>query len=235
MTIKEILNPIGNNVINWIFPTNNEWGIPVLSLDMQGKWPELPINIWGAKARTNKLKGTIFHYTDDYRMSGHWKNPSKLIETEITLVGEVNYTISLQSPKAIAIQKIFQKRWLSRYWGEAGIKILVDLNVPTEFEEIALLGVPKGWKAYCTHGYSERIQATYDEYEMACRHAQSREIYFTVYGGGRKVKEECEKMGWVHVVEESDRARGRFKDEFSIKDYVVESAKVVESQKVRAF
>jgi hypothetical protein len=37
MVIKELLNPIGNNVVTWIFPTDNQWGIPVLPLNMAGK------------------------------------------------------------------------------------------------------------------------------------------------------------------------------------------------------
>ena len=232
MAIKELLNPIGNNVVTWIFPTDNQWGIPVLPLNMAGKWPETPINIWGAKARNKSLTGTVFHYTDDYRFNGHWKNPSKLIDTSITLVGEVNYTITLQTPKAIAIELIFKKRWLSRYWAEAGIRILVDVNVPTEFQDIALLGVPKGWDAYCTHGYSDGIAATYEEFDMACRHAGTSDIFFTVYGGGRKVKEECQKMGWCHVIEESDRARGRFKDDFNVSTYLKTENKASLTQSV---
>ena len=45
MAIKELLNPIGNHVVTWMFPTDNEWGIPVLPLNMAGKWPETPIHI----------------------------------------------------------------------------------------------------------------------------------------------------------------------------------------------
>ena len=67
---------------------------------------------------------------------------------------------------------------------------------------------------------------------MACRHAGTSDIFFTVYGGGRKVKEECQKMGWCHVIEESDRARGRFKDEFNVSTYLKTENKASVSQSV---
>jgi hypothetical protein len=58
------------------------------------------------------------------------------------------------------------------------------------------MGVPVGWKAYCTRAYSDRLDETKLEYEQAKKHAES-DILFVCYGGGRKAEELSKEYGWI--------------------------------------
>lgn len=214
-----------NPTVNFKFPSSNEYGIPDLRMDFQGKYPVNPILLWGSKSRKSQYRGTGFFYVDDYRFSALWKNPHQVVETGLVCVSEVNYTISLDTPKAFALALTYQKRWLARYWQENGIYIMVDVNTPTEFMDINFLGVPYGWESYCTHGYSDRLEATLLEWEACKAHAGHNDIYFTVYGGGKKVIEYCQKYNWVHVPEERDRKKGKYSDNWVISDSIPQNSK----------
>jgi len=198
--------------LNFKYPTDNCEDIPVLRLDAQGKYPTFPVSLWGSKSRKSSYLGTGLFYVDDYRFSAIWKHPEQVVETGLTTVTEINYTISLDTPVAYAKWLTYQKRYLSRFWQEHGLFIIVDVNVPTEFKEINFLGVPKGWSSYCTHGYNDRLEATILEWEMCKEHAGTSDIYFTVYGGGNLVKDLCKQYNWVHIAEERDRVRGKYQD-----------------------
>lgn len=192
-------------------PTNNNWDVPLLDINMQSLQVEMPFHSWGSKdgGRKRKVRGTYHFYIDDYRFEALWKNPMLVAISGCTAAVEPNFTTSLESPRAFVLWCIYRKRWMARYWQSEGVRIFVDLNVPTEYSDIMFLGVPKEWKAYMTRGYSERLEATVNEYESACIHHGNDDILFTVYGGGRSVKSMCEKFGWVWIAEERDRLKGK--------------------------
>jgi hypothetical protein len=80
----------------------------------------------------------------------------------------------------------------------------------TNHYELNLLGIPPGWKAFATRGYTERIDATYQEYEQAKRIAgEGVTPVFVVYGGGKDVKAECQRNGWIWLKENMDSGKGR--------------------------
>lgn len=202
---------IGRNVPDCLWPTNNEYDIPLLDFHKQGNAVDLPVLVWGSTGRTTRNKGTWAFYTDDYRFNGVWRSPEKVVQSGCVSVIEPNYTIINQTPVAMALWGIYKKRWLARYWQEFGAKkVFVDMNVGTRYSEFNLLGVPKGWKAYATRGYEDKIDDLLYEYDLAQQHAETTNIIFVVYGGGRQVQEKCRhfaSMTWIADQRTSVRER----------------------------
>lgn len=195
---------------NIVFYSSNDWGVPDLLPTHQAEYYTIPCVAWGTVSRKSDLDGsTILFYVDDYRFTSLWSKPDQLPRTGCYAAVEPNYTVSLESPKAWVLYSIFQRRWLARYWQSFGVRIYVDLNIPVEFDDLMLLGVPKGWRSYATRGYSDRLQALDNEYELAIAHAETQDILFLVYGGGKKVKDVCCDRGWYWTPEQQDRTGGR--------------------------
>jgi hypothetical protein len=157
--------------------------------ELQGETLDLPVDIWGARqgrTKTTKHSATLLFYTEDYRFEGLWDKPNSFFGGSIINVGEPNFSVYSTTPPAVALYQIYRKRWLSRYWQREGMRIFVDLNVTPAFYSMNMIGVPKGWTAYCSRGYSDRLEFTEMELELAFDHAGCRPL-FILYGGGRKV------------------------------------------------
>ena len=90
------------------------------------------------------------------------------------------------------------------------MRCFVDVNVNPAYYEVNLLGVPAGWCAYATRGYTERLDMTEQELDMARAHAGTADVLFVVYGGGKRVKAFCEERGLVWISEDSDRVKGKY-------------------------
>jgi len=175
-----------------IFPTNNKYGIPVLLPDMEAKLIDFPFVAWGSVKRTSVNEGSWHFYVDDYRFTALWDKPDMIPATKCISVVEVNYTITDQMPYPVALYRIYQKRWLARYWQSQGVRVVADLNVARPFREMNMLGIPRGWKTFATHGYNDRIDDLQNELDIAQEIAGTDNITFMVYGGGEKVREFCE-------------------------------------------
>lgn len=176
-----------------IWPTDNEWGVPVLEIAMQADAVDLPVNTWGAIGRKSKMNGTYAFYTDDQRFEGLWQDPTTLINSGCVNACEPNFSTNIQMPRALVIYHTYRKRWLARYWQAHGVRIFVDLDVNPMFEKINLLGVPKGWKAYSC--YMRKSDHKADELlhflEVGKERAESESILMLVIGGGDDVQELC--------------------------------------------
>ena len=235
MAIKETLGFSTDGTPNTNFPSEKTFGIPWLRLDMMGDFVDMPINMWGAKARTAKHDGSILFYVDDYRFSALWKNPSRVSDTECTSASEVNFTVTLYTPRALVLEKVFKKRWMARYWQEKGIRIWVDLNVPTEFTEDNLLGVPDGWNAFITHGYADRLEMLNNELWVAQNKSGRNEPNFVVYGGGKPVRDWCSDNRVLYIPEASDVKRGKYKDYLNNKSFLTQRTRnksIAQAQRV---
>lgn len=197
-------------MFDYVFETDNEYEIPRLKFDLQVPAIELPFEKWGYIGRSKPMPGTYHFYTDDYKFNGLWENPAKLIESKCSGVVEVNFSTNNQMPFAEGLHRIYKKRWLSRYWQMHGIPIMIDLCVSDKFVECNLLGIPKGWKSYCTRTYSH-CEGTFIErdYEIACNHAGTNDILFAVYGGGKNIRDYCKSRGWLYLTENSRIRIGR--------------------------
>jgi hypothetical protein len=194
------------NVPDVKFPTDNDWDIPTLDLRYQGRQVDNPAMKWGTFSRHNSrnLGGTIHFYTEDYKFDGLWKDPTPVINCGCVNAVEPNVSTHPNMANAIALYGIYQKRWVARLWQSKGVRIFVDANVELEFWDLNLLGVPKGWKAWCTRGYSQReddLAIITDQFERCCAHAGTDDIVFWVYGGGKAVRDLAREKGWVWVQE----------------------------------
>lgn len=202
-----------NDVPDILFPTDNQWGIPTLSPLLQAEYVVQPILGWGTRARRGGYAcsgGTWHFYVDDYRFNRLWKYPEDLVRTGARYAVEPNYTVSLNSPRAYVEWCVYRKRWMARYWQTRGIRIWVDLNVPTEFSDLLFAGVPHEWRSFITRGYCDRMAATENEYLAACNHHGNDDITFVVYGGGKAVREYCQTRNWQWLPEQQDVERGKY-------------------------
>lgn len=198
----------GRDVPNALWPSENEWGIPSLLPELQAQCVDLPISLWGAMGRKKRMRGTWLFYCEDYRFEALWQDPSDVVNTRCINVVEPNFTIGPQTPRAVALWHIYRKRWLARWWQSYGIRVFVDMNVDVEtFGDLMLLGVPAGWKAYATRGYTDRQQFTLMEYELARQRADG-DALFLLYGGGKACQDLAREHGWVWISEHMDLKRG---------------------------
>src|SRR5690606_5282009 len=69
-----------------------------------------------------------------------------------------------------------------------------------EHSALNLVGVPRGWRAYATRGYAERLDDLDREYQIA-RDRCGSEPLFLVYGGGQPVQAFCQSRGYLHSQE----------------------------------
>lgn len=190
--------------------SDNEWGVPVLRLDRQVTRVPLPFVKWGSIARSSKMTGCYHFYTDDYKFLALWRNPEAILKSGCRNVVEINFSTHTSYPKAITLFNTFRKRSISRLWQDLGVNVMVDMNVEMKLMDINLLGVPKGWRSYCTRAYTDDYMTEVPaEYEIACEHAGTDDILFVVYGGGKKSKAMCKDNGWLWFPEHSDSIRGR--------------------------
>ena len=189
------------DVGDWIWPTDNDFSIPLLLKDFQPRGLELPTNRWGAKARKDRLACGSFHfYTDDYRFEALWKDPTKIVNSGCNAVAEPNFSTNDEMPFAVFLWHLYRKRWLARYWQSYGVEIWADLAVAPRYRKYALLGIPKGWKAYASYSFgSHGIEKVIEEAALAKEHAGSDDILLWVICGTEEDLEICKEEGWIGV------------------------------------
>jgi hypothetical protein len=192
-----------------VWPSDNSGGIPLLDINLQAQALEQPITLWGTSKRKGRYGGTILFYVDDYRFERVWRDPSVVPNTGCISIVEPNFTTTRHMPAAVAAYKIYQKRWLARWWQSLGIRVFVDLNVSPAFQKFNLMGVPKGWRSYATRGSNDHLDWLDNEYQLAYERAGTTSILFVVYGGGNVCREHCLQRGYLWIPEEADVKRGR--------------------------
>ncbi|MGM9832409.1 MAG: DUF4417 domain-containing protein [Candidatus Limisoma sp.] len=183
-----------------LYASDNNFGIPSLLLDLQ---PEksilLPVCLWGHKGKFSEPVKTYLFYTYDNVFNGLINNFKKIVLSGCEEVSELNFTINDMTPMAIAIERTYQKRWISRSLQECGIKVWVDLNVSPRYAELNLIGIPSGYNAFITRGYANRIGDLNYEYTLAQRISQKENPNFVVYGGGRAAQNFCIEHKAVYI------------------------------------
>lgn len=190
-----------------LFPTDNSFDIPSLRLDMCANYFELPYVQWGSIARYREMRGTWGFYVDDVIFEPVWTKPDYIFKSLNSTCVEVNFSVTVDTPAALAVWNTYRKRWLSRYWQENGVKIIVDLGVDSKYAELNLLGVPKGWWAFSTRGYLKEPRWIREQYDRAKEIAEgSGKFLFVVYGGGKTLKEQFPDLArdvvWLCDLEE---------------------------------
>ena len=191
------------------FMSEPEYGIPILLPTQQLVALPHPVRIWGTQSRQSEMLGTYAFYTWDYKFRALWKKPGQLIATGCRAAIEPNFSITPQMSRAEVLYRTYQKRWLSRYWQMRGVRVMVDMNVPPPFTAREnLLGVPKGWSAYATRVHRMMYLSLEEVHAICADHAGTMPL-FVVYGGGRKIAEQCAEQQWMWIPEKQrvgDRA-----------------------------
>ncbi|MGV8135893.1 MAG: DUF4417 domain-containing protein [Mangrovibacterium sp.] len=182
-----------------LYESNNEYEIPNLLLEKQAGKLLLPLAPWGADSRIRKGISTYHFYVDDYRFEAIFKDPVKVLTSGVRALVEPNLSLYDTTPIAYGLQLIYKKRWISRYFQECNIMVYVDLNVSRKFREFNKMGVPAGYNAFFTRGYSDRIEYLEDELQVA-REISGKDVpNLIVYGGGDEVKKFCIGQSLVYV------------------------------------
>lgn len=208
-----------------LFPVDSDWEIPVLDDTMQAQEVAIPMCKWGESARTTDLKGngTVHFYTDDYKFAALYENPSKLANAHPRNIVEPNFSLYLDMAPAFGLQAIYKKRVIARMMQDRGIRVFVDLNVAQKFIKLNLIGVPRGWRAFATRGYSDRVGGLELEYRIAEASASfaGRKPLFVVYGGGQVCKDFCKEVGAVYITPNLDIKNREAKYDQLLKDNVI--------------
>jgi hypothetical protein len=190
-----------------ILPTDNAWDVPSLRLDMQATEITPPVLPWGALARGRAMVGTWHFFCDDYRFSALLRDPKRILESGCAAAVEPNITCLDHTPRHEVLHAIGRKRAVARAWQDMGIPVFIDLNVPERCLDLALLGVPKGWTAFATRGYSTRRDDIEAEYDLARKHACGEPLMLVV-GGGKTIEALCFRLpGAVFVPDHHQQRR----------------------------
>ena len=193
-----------------LWPSDNDFGIPLLDINMQALSIDQPCATWGVIERTARMNGTWLFYTEDYRYEAIWTDPSGVVNTGCVNAAEPNFSCYSNMPPAVAMWQIYRKRWIARWWQSMGGRVIVDLNVAPVHYASNRMGIPAGWRTFATRGYSNRLDECHAEYQQACEIAGDGVTpLFVVYGGGQAVKSECKVNGWLWIPEAQDRRKGR--------------------------
>lgn len=129
---------MNNYVPDCIFPTDNDAEVPMLRLDMQPEFCDIPFVCFGEQKRTFQMNGcgTLHFYTDDYRFSVLYEHPEKILQHNPRNIVEPNFSLFNEMPVAFGLQAIYKKRFIARAMQEKGIRVFVDLNVAAKFYKL---------------------------------------------------------------------------------------------------
>lgn len=184
-----------------LFDTDNDLEVPSLRLDMQPNFCDIPFICFGEQKRTFNMQGngTLHFYADDYRFSAVYEHPERILKHNPRNIVEPNFSLYGDMPVAFGMQAIYKKRWISRMMQERGLPVFVDLNVNSKFYKLNMLGVPRGYRAFCTRGYSDRIAYLQFEYDIAKDWAEGNVPLFVIYGGGEACKQFAKENHCIYV------------------------------------
>jgi hypothetical protein len=191
----------GMGLADTIFPGEPEFGIPMLSLDYMATEATLPFVKWGEIRSKNQMNGSWHFYVFDGKLYRLEFNPEQLLASNAQNFVEINYSIRNAHSRAYALGQIDRKRRMARWLQSKGKRIFVDLNVGKKHMQDNLLGIPEGWKAFATRGYTNKIQYIDEQINIALKIAGTEDIIFVVYGGGEIVEECCKAAGCIYIPE----------------------------------
>ena len=99
--------------------------------------------------RLDFSRAILAFYTDDHRFEHLWARPdvfvSKAINAGMRAVVAPNYSLWHGQAPAVHIWNTYRSRWIARYFQEAGIEIIPDVNwAGPESFDFCFAGVPTG-------------------------------------------------------------------------------------------
>lgn len=132
-----------------LFPSSDDMGFPDLKPDMIAELPD-KMGLWFAEytleadmmvanhqaGRSTKdaphERCVLVHYVRDEKLEPIWTNivdyTIDLVRTKWYAVGGVNLSTHDSLTTIESLWQIWRKRWMERYWQEAGIKVVPDID-----------------------------------------------------------------------------------------------------------
>lgn len=187
-----------------VYPTDNDFDIPALRLELAAPSVLGNVWLWGTSARqTPRPHDTYVFYTKDQKFTALIKHPESIVVSRCAAIVEPNFSTCERTRFPTGLYGIYLKRKIAYYVQTKGIKIVVDLTVHPKFADVNLLGVPEGWPSYAVRpnkafGTSAWLVACY---ELARHHSGLDRPYFFVYGGGKAVRSLVAQYHWDHSAE----------------------------------
>ena len=184
---------------------SDPYHVPVLDLAQQATYDDAlllsPRSQWGRVVLESSRIPRLF-YVDDTRFQRIARDPSRVLRSPPVALGELNFSARPETPYPVVLFDVYRKRWLSRHFQAAGIRIFADLNVARNWAELNTVGIPPGWRPFATRGHVDRISHLYEEYLIAKRIAAPNIPIFVVWGGGRAVADICKDLPHTIHIEE---------------------------------
>jgi hypothetical protein len=150
------------------FPSALSWNIPEFRRDMLAGIPD-GLDSWAGRDatpddgttqwiwqwRSDSLRGLprerfmIGFYVDDVRFECLWDDPAeyvgKMLNLGCTLALSPNYSLWADQALAVQLWNTYRSRWIGRYFQEAGIALIPDVNWSLDASyAFCFLGIPVG-------------------------------------------------------------------------------------------
>lgn len=173
---------------------------PTLDLALQASSNDIQAvqwSTWGGQAR-GAVAEAVHFYTDDERFTAVINDPAKVAASGARVAIEPNFSANEFTAAALGIADIWRKRKINYDFQQAGLKTIVDLNVPRNLLHMALCGVPRGWVSYANRAYAVDYDHLIEAYELAQAHAGQDDILYIVFGS-EGVQALCQQYGWIFV------------------------------------
>jgi hypothetical protein len=120
-------------------------------VDVTGHNPDYYLFQWGReslwKLPVESTKVVVSFYVEDYRFESFWNDAGtgakQLLDAHIAGAIMPNYSMYMNEPKIIRMFQHYRSLWLARYWQEAGIPIIPDVQMSYDDGDVCWMGVPK--------------------------------------------------------------------------------------------
>jgi len=221
------------------FPSDLPWGIPPLleerlspipqpletwaGFDQATAAPEMWwLYNWGTDTVLKRLPGPKLvqaFYCDDDRFERFWNQPARytsaVVAAGVSRIISPNFSMWFHMPRAVQLYQTYRARWMGRFFQEAGLGLIPDLNWSDVASlEYAMIGLPVGAPALAIQ---LQTMAGTDAMAQACEglsHALTvlQPESLLVYGSGdadrvmARVNPDCRV---VRVLNRMGRRRGR--------------------------
>lgn len=131
-----------------MFVTDNEYGLPIVESSNFTPTELIPFHLCKKMLKGDKHK-TVHFFLDDYKFECVWSKPHRYLDILKYYGSVISPTFSIydNQPFAMNLWNMYRSRWLTRYWQEHGIDVIVDVRWGSEETyDICFSGIKKGSK-----------------------------------------------------------------------------------------
>lgn len=156
----------------------------------QQEWEETWwLSMWHAGSRGINWGHAIpYFYTDDFHFEPVYndpaKNTKKILNLGIKMAIMPNYTIYPEMPTALWVYAAYRSYFVARYFQEAGIQIIPDIQTGMDDSvlDLSLIGIPEGCGVVATQAQMSRGDRT------------------SIRKKARLLKEAEDRIGFKHII-----------------------------------